>query len=123
MSRPPIRIGSIVISVANLPAQVDFWCHALDYVPREPPTSTYAMLCPRAGQGPNLALERRSSTTSEPPRLHLDLYAQDQGAEVERLIALGATPHDERDRPADADYVMLRDPDGNRFCVVDARGR
>jgi hypothetical protein len=55
--------------------------------------------------------------------VHLDLYAQDQTAEVERLIGLGATRFPERDRPADADYVMLCDPDGNRFCVVDARGR
>ena len=123
MGLPAIRIGSIVISVENLAAQVDFWCRALDYVPREPPTSTYAMLRPREGHGPNVALERRTSATSEPPRVHLDLYAQDQHAEVERLLTLGAMTCDERDRPADADYVMLLDPDGNRFCVVDARGR
>jgi hypothetical protein len=24
-------------------------------------------------------------------------------------------------RPPDADYVILEDPEGNRFCVVDAR--
>ena len=123
MGLPPLRVGSIVMSVENLTAQVDFWCRALDYVPRERPTESFAMLRPRAGEGPNLALERRTSTVSEPPRLHLDLYAQDQAAEVERLIALGATRFPERDRPADADYVMLCDPDGNRFCVVDARGR
>jgi hypothetical protein len=25
-------------------------------------------------------------------------------------------------RPADADYVILADPEGNRFCVVDTAG-
>ncbi len=123
MSLPALRVGSLVLSVEDLEAQVAFWCAALDYVPREPPTATYAMLLPRGGEGPNLALERRASVTSEPPRIHLDLYAQDQSAEVERLVALGASRYDEPDRPADADYVILLDPDGNRFCVVDARGR
>ena len=54
-----------------------------------------------------------------PPRLHLDLYTEDQAAEVERLIALGATEIHWDKRPADADFVILADPEGNRFCVVD----
>jgi hypothetical protein len=38
---------------------------------------------------------------------------------VERLKALGATEVQWDKRPADADYVILADPEGNRFCVVD----
>ena len=55
-----------------------------------------------------------------PPRLHLDLYAEDQAAEVARLRRLGArlVPWDKR--PDDADYVIMEDPEGNRFCVIDA---
>jgi len=53
-----------------------------------------------------------------PPRIHLDLYAGDQAAEVGRLIALGATEVHWHKRPADADYVILADPEGNRFCVI-----
>ncbi len=55
-----------------------------------------------------------------PPRIHLDLYAEDQAAEVERLLALGATEVHWDKRPPDADYVILADPEGNRFCVIDA---
>ena len=55
-----------------------------------------------------------------PPRIHLDLYAEDQVAEVRRLISLGATEVHWDKRPPDADYVILADPEGNRFCVVDA---
>ena len=55
-----------------------------------------------------------------PPRIHLDLYAEDQAAEVERLIGLGATEVHWDKRPPDADYVILADPEGNRFCVIDA---
>jgi uncharacterized protein YbjT (DUF2867 family) len=38
---------------------------------------------------------------------------------VERLRALGATEVHWDKRPPDADYVILADPEGNRFCVVD----
>jgi hypothetical protein len=38
---------------------------------------------------------------------------------VERLKALGATEVHWDKRPPDADYVILADPEGNRFCVVD----
>ena len=34
--------------------------------------------------------------------------------------ALGATEVDWDKRPADADYLILADPEGNRFCVIDA---
>jgi glyoxalase superfamily protein len=36
---------------------------------------------------------------------------------VERLIGLGATRYPREYRPDD-DFVVLEDPDGNRFCVV-----
>ncbi|WP_317983415.1 VOC family protein [Microbacterium hominis] len=57
---------------------------------------------------------------SRPPRIHLDLYAQDQDAEVARLESLGARRVVWDRQPADADYVIMEDPEGNRFCVVDA---
>ena len=63
---------------------------------------------------------RRHSTVQMPPRIHLDLYAEDQAREVERLKALGVTEVRWSKRPTDADYVILADPEGNRFCVVDA---
>jgi hypothetical protein len=35
------------------------------------------------------------------------------------LLALGATEVHSDKRPPDPDYVILADPEGNRFCVVD----
>lgn len=52
------------------------------------------------------------------PRIHLDLYADNQEAEAERLISLGASRVDWDLYPEDPDFVVLADPDGNRFCVV-----
>jgi len=114
-----ITVGSVVLRVDDLARQTAFWSAALDYVPRAE-DSDDLLLRPRSGAGPNLSLDRQRSTLQIPPRIHLDLYADDQATEVKRLIALGATEVNWSKRPADADYVILADPEGNRFCVVDA---
>jgi predicted enzyme related to lactoylglutathione lyase len=116
-----LRVGSIVIRVDDLVRQTEFWSAALDYVPRDDPSADdFVLLRPRDGVGPNVSLDRVRSEVHIPPRIHLDLYAENQVAEVERLIALGATEVNWDKRPPDADYVILADPEGNRFCVVDA---
>jgi predicted enzyme related to lactoylglutathione lyase len=114
-----IRIGSIVLRVADLKRQTEFWSAALDYVPRDDPSDDFMLLRPRDGLGPNISLDMAHSTVQVPPRIHLDLYTEDQAGEVERLKALGATEVHWDKRPADADFVILADPEGNRFCVVD----
>jgi predicted enzyme related to lactoylglutathione lyase len=118
---PSIRIGSVVIRVDDLPRQTAFWSAALDYVPRDDPeTDDFVLLRPRNGTGPNVSLDRWHADVHVPPKIHLDLYAEDQAAEVERLVGLGATRVEWKRMPDDADYVILADPEGNRFCVIDA---
>jgi hypothetical protein len=53
-------------------------------------------------------------------RLHLDFVPDDQSAEVERLIALGATRQDIGQ--GETSWVVMADPEGNEFCVLTARG-
>ena len=114
-----VRVGSIVLRVDNLRRQTEFWAAALDYVPREEQSDDFVLLRPRNGVGPNLSLDQVHSEVQVPPRIHIDLYTEDQAGEVKRLIALGATEVHWNKRPPDADYVILADPEGNRFCVVD----
>ena len=115
-----ITIGSIVIRVDDLQRQTEFWSAALDYVPREENSDDFVLLRPKGGIGPNVSLDRVRSALQIPPRIHVDLYAEDQAAEVKRLIGLGASEVHWDRRPPDADYVILADPEGNRFCVIDA---
>jgi len=114
-----VRIGSIVLRVDDLKRQTDFWTAALDYEPRKGDSEDFVLLHPRDGVGPNVSLDRVNSTVQVPPRIHLDLYTEDQAGEVKRLIKLGATEVHWDKRPPDADYIILADPEGNRFCVVD----
>ena len=54
--------------------------------------------------------------------LHLDIappVGDDQHAEVERLVSLGATRLDIGQ--GDVDWVVMADPDGNEFCVLTPR--
>jgi hypothetical protein len=72
--------------------------------------------------GPELDLcfQRVPEPPSEPVRLHLDLYG-DTGRDdvVERLIGLGAAHLDIGQD--DVPWVVLQDPEGNPFCVMEHR--
>jgi predicted enzyme related to lactoylglutathione lyase len=51
-------------------------------------------------------------------RVHLDLEPdQPRDAEVERVLALGATVFDDRRKPNGRGWVTFADPAGNEFCV------
>jgi catechol 2,3-dioxygenase-like lactoylglutathione lyase family enzyme len=117
-----LTIGNVVMGVDDFPRGVAFWTEALGYVPRDGVVDDdrWVVLVPAGGRpGPHLALERSETPTQERPRVHLDLYTVDQKAEIERLIGLGASEVDWDLYPEDADFVVLADPEGNRFCVVD----
>ena len=63
-----------------------------------------------------LGFQRVESPTPGKNRVHLDLQAPDVAAEVERLVADGATlvaQHAEQG----LSWTVLADPDGNQFCV------
>ena len=51
-------------------------------------------------------------------RLHLDFRPEDQEAEVQRLIELGARRVDIGQ--GDVSWVVFADPEGNEFCVLSA---
>lgn len=110
-----VSIGTVVMHVTDVRRAAEFWIKALGYVPRDGHIEEDSViLAPRDGKGPGLALDRAD-------RMHLDLYAdgpEEQRAEVDRLVALGAERVD-WDYPDDADFVVLADTEGNLFCVVD----
>ena len=111
-----IRIGSIVIDCNDFESMMSFWQEALQYVPREPPENGWVVLKDPKGKGPNVSISRTPEPRPDDYRLHLDLYAENQAAEVKRLMRLGA----KMIQPAEEgkDYVTLADPDGNPFDVV-----
>ena len=119
-----MKLGSVVIRCYEFDEMLVFWQEALHYTPREPAEGGWVVLRDPAGRGPNVSLDRVAEPfvpTGETSRLHLDFYTDDQEGEVERLIKLGATLYPRETRP-DSDFVVLENPDGNRFRVVQVTG-
>lgn len=105
-----IRIGAIVLNVPDTRSGATFWSKALGYRPDENPD----FLVPDGCAAPRLHLDNQDAT-------HLDLWtdsAAEQQAEVDRLVELGAVRVD-WDYPENADFVVLADPEGTLFCVID----
>ncbi len=114
-----MKIGSIVIDCINFDEMLSFWQEALHYVPRgrPPDEEGFVILRDPDGTNVNVSLNKVSEKLTGRNWLHFDLYANDQQAEVERLLKIGATRHPQTYDP-DEDFIVLEDPDGNLFCVV-----
>ena len=97
----------------------EFWRDALRYeVEHADPNGGFVILRDPERRGPNVSLDQ-APAPREGKRswIHLDLYTRDQESEVDRLVSLGARRYPWR-YGAEADYVVLEDPDENLFCVV-----
>lgn len=113
-----LKIGSVVIDCINFDGMLAFWQEALRYIPREPAKGGWVVLRDPAGRNVNVSLNQVSEKLMGRNWLHFDLYTNDQDSEVERLLRIGATRHPQTYEPDD-DFIVLEDPDGNLFCVVD----
>ncbi|MFG2191849.1 VOC family protein [Streptomyces sp. NPDC048639] len=115
-----LSMGSVVMGAADVHRAAAFWMRALGYVPRDGDVEDdWTVLVPAEGRGTAVSLGLSETPVQEHPRVHLDLYATDQAAEVERLIALGAERVDWDLYGGDCYFVVLADTEGNRFCVID----
>jgi len=113
-----------VLGVEDVDRAVSFWSQVLGYEPVYfPDDDGFVILRPPSGEGVRVAVQRAETPPQDHPRVHVDLVVDDaaeQAAAVDRLIGLGATRVPWDMYPPDPDFVVLADPDGNRFCVVDA---
>ncbi len=118
-----LTIGVVALGVSDVPRATEFWRDALGYRVRTDGFGGWAtVLTPPDESGVKIALQRSRTPPQDYPRLHLDLHVADaaeQAAEADRLVSLGAQRVDWDSYPDDPDFVVLADPDGNRFCIVD----
>jgi catechol 2,3-dioxygenase-like lactoylglutathione lyase family enzyme len=120
-------LAQISLGVHDCERAGAFWSGALGYVRRPPryPGDDWIVIEPPAGvAGAAIALDLSETPVQDQPRIHFDLDAGDRplDEEVARLLALGAQrvdwPHyPEQLEPGAPPYVVLADPEGNRFCV------
>ncbi|BDZ51998.1 hypothetical protein GCM10025867_42390 [Frondihabitans sucicola] len=129
-----LRWYSIVVDSHDVKAQAAWWAETLswpivydadDEVVISPP------FAPELPKPETPAVERWPGFVFVPVpeektlknRLHIDLAPgpdDDQKADVDALLARGATLADVGQGP-DVRWVVLRDPEGNEFCVLSPR--
>ena len=115
-----MHIGSVVIDCNDFATMSAFWAEALHYEPREPAGEDWVVLRDPRGVEVNVSLQQVPERASEKNRLHFDLYTTDPEGEFDRLLGIGATRHPREPEPNE-DFVVLADPEGNLFCVIDVR--
>jgi catechol 2,3-dioxygenase-like lactoylglutathione lyase family enzyme len=118
-----LKLGVVALGVTDVQRAAEFWSAALGYTLRQDGFGGWLnVLVPPGEAGTAIALQLSQTPAQAHPRLHFDLHAADvseQEAEAARLISLGAKRVDWDAYPEDPDFIVLEDPDGNRFCIVD----
>jgi catechol 2,3-dioxygenase-like lactoylglutathione lyase family enzyme len=118
-----LTFGVVVLGVRDRRRAEEFWTAALGYQVREEPFGGWArVLASQDGTGPMIALQTSQTPAEDHPGLHFDLHVTgtaEQEAEAARLVSLGASRVDWDSYPDDPDFIVLADPDGTLFCIVD----
>ncbi|SDT00293.1 VOC family protein [Actinoplanes derwentensis] len=126
-------MAQISLGVADAERAGRFWMRALGWVrlPARWAGDDWLVIGPPPGvPGVPIAMDLSGSPIQEQPRIHFDLDAGavDLDTEVERLVGLGAArvdwphyPTPDEMGPGEMPFVVLADPEGNRFCVAGRR--
>ena len=108
----------VVVDAADPLALGEWWCDALGWVVVNDDPAEFEIR-PAVDRLPGILFGVSDDLKISKNRLHLDFRPDDRDTEVARLIALGATHADIGQ--GDETWVVLRDPEGNEFCVLSSR--
>lgn len=111
-----LRFTEVCIDAHDTGALAAWWSQVLGW-PVEP-TEDEGDWRLRAPVGPDLMFLPVPEAKTVKNRIHFDFTPDDQQAEVDRLIALGARRVDIGQ--GEQNWVVLADPEGNEFCVLAA---
>lgn len=118
-------MSELVVKAADPEVLAEFWCAVLGYIEVSREEGAVEIGPPETGFGgpqPTVFFIRNDDPRSGKLRLHIDVNPtdRDQEAELERLLALGATRADVG-QDATVSWHVLADPEGNEFCLLRTR--
>ena len=113
-----LRWEEVVIDSRDFSALGHWWADALGWDIVDESDQEIELRDP-SGSGPTLLFADVPERKTVKNRLHLDFVPDDQGGEVDRLLAMGATRVDIGQ--GETSWVVMADPEGNEFCVLSAR--
>lgn len=113
-----LSIDCITFDCADPQRLADFWAAALHYEPVEQ-EDDWIVIRSADGGGSLLGFQKVPEPKTVKNRVHLDLKAEGgMEAAVERLESLGATSAEVVRNEPDELHTVMRDPEGNEYCVV-----
>jgi predicted enzyme related to lactoylglutathione lyase len=125
----PGPLVGVTIDCSDLERSATFWSAALGFADRgtDPDARFRTLFGPRREGGlHHVSLQRvpEPKPDGSKNRVHLDLYVPDLDAEVERLYRMGAS-FVRRDAELEGGFrsVVMADPDGNEFCLIEMPDR
>ena len=115
------QLYTVTLDAAEPRRLADFWSKMLDY--KVVYDSAEEVAIEKADEsGPAVLFVRAPDEKAGKNRMHFDLNPDDQDAEVERALSLGATHVDiGQSRDPDVTWKVLADPEGNEFCILTPR--
>src|SRR4051812_33976957 len=115
----PSRWENLVVDAQDPARLARWWAETLGYqITHEKPDEVEIRRS--ADELPGLVFVSVPDVKETKNRLHIDLRPDDQEAEVERLVNMGARHVDVGQRDEDG-WIVLADPEGNEFCVLRQR--
>ena len=117
----PSRVANFCVDASDPVAQAQWWEQVLDdfhIVPEGTMNDDEAELRGPGGRWLEFLKVPDSKTVKN--RMHMCLRPVNttRDAEVERILALGATVVDDRRELDDGGWVVFGDPEGNEFCLL-----
>jgi len=112
------KFTELVIDAAEPRQIAQFWAAVLGYRVTDDSNDNDVELQAPDGSPPSLLFTRVPEGKSVKNRLHIDVNpsGQDQQAELQRLIELGARHVDIGQ--GEQTWFVLADPEGNEFCLL-----
>jgi len=109
----------VVVDAIDPPRLARWWAEVLDLRILDESADDVTVGADGGGVFPQLFFIRVAERKAGKNRIHFDLRGEDQAAEVERLVDMGARHVDIGQH--DVSWVVLADPEGNEFCVLSGR--
>ncbi|VEG57244.1 lactoylglutathione lyase family protein [Mycolicibacterium aurum] len=113
-----LRFSDICIDSADTHALAAWWSQVLGWHAEDTEDGDVALRAP-GGVGPDWLFLAVPEGKAAKNRIHFDFTPDDQAAEVERVVGLGARRVDIGQ--GEQSWVVLADPEGNEFCILSGR--
>ena len=114
-----LRASAIAIDADDPSVLAPFWAAVTGWVAEPADEGGDVTVRDPARPAPYLDLLIVPESKTVKNRLHLDFRPDDRDAEVERIVALGATHTDVGQ--GEQTWVVLSDPEDNEFCILSSR--